>query len=81
MIAPTVYSKPGCHHCTELKKQLENLGYGYREIDVSQDRAAYERVTEDWGYRQVPVIEFEGDTLVNPSNEALRELLGVSNDS
>lgn len=80
MIAPTVYSKPGCHHCTELKKQLENLGYGYREIDVSQDREAFERVTEDWGYRQVPVIEFEGDTLVNPSNEALKELLGVSDD-
>lgn len=81
MNTPTVYSKPGCSHCTELKKKLIRMDIGYKEIDVSQDRAAYERVTEDWGYRQVPVIEFEGDTLVNPSNEALRELLGVSNDS
>lgn len=81
MSTPTVYSKPWCHHCTELKKQLENLGYGYREIDVSQNQEAYERVTEDWGYRQVPVIEFEGDTLVNPSIVALKELLGVNDDN
>lgn len=81
MNTPTVYSKPGCTHCTQLKKKLLSMGIGYKEIDVSQDREAYERVTEDWGYRQVPVLEFDGGTWVNPSHDALGEILGVSSDN
>lgn len=80
MNIPTIYSKPGCAHCVQLKEKLMDMGIGYKEIDVSQDREAFERVTEDWGYRQVPVLEFDGDTWVNPSHDALGEILGVDND-
>lgn len=71
----TVYSKPGCIHCTNLKRSLIEMGVAFEEIDVSKDQEAYLKVTEDWGYRQVPVLEFDGDTWVNPTQKDLDDLL------
>lgn len=71
----TVYSKPGCIHCVELKGKLIKLGLAFEEIDVTKDQDAFIKVTEDWGYRQVPVLEFDGDTWVNPTDKDLTDLM------
>lgn len=51
----TVYSKPSCVQCTATTRALESKGIAYDIIDISEDAAAYDLVTE-LGYRQVPVV-------------------------
>ncbi len=51
----TVYSKPACVQCTATTRALSARGLDYRVIDLTEDEAAFARVTE-LGYRQVPVV-------------------------
>lgn len=57
----TVYSKPGCTQCVSLKTALDKRGIAYREIDVSVDPEALRHVTDELGYRQMPVVETADD--------------------
>ncbi|TSD94916.1 hypothetical protein FOS14_19535 [Skermania sp. ID1734] len=52
----TVYSKPNCYQCKATVKQLDKLGLPYTVVDVSQDGAGREHLSE-LGYLQVPVVE------------------------
>lgn len=54
--AITLYSKPACVQCTMTKKALEKKGLAYTEVDLTQNPAALEYVTEDLGYSQAPVV-------------------------
>lgn len=54
--AITVYSKPACVQCTMTKKALEKKGIAYREVDVTENAAALEYVTEELGYSAAPVV-------------------------
>lgn len=45
--AITLYSKPACVQCTMTKKALEKKGLAYTEVDLTQNPAALEYVTED----------------------------------
>lgn len=56
----TVYSKPRCVQCAATKQSLQARGIPFREIDLTEDRAAEERVRA-WGYRQVPVVDVGPD--------------------
>jgi glutaredoxin-like protein NrdH len=51
----TVYSKPACVQCTATTRALDRRGVAYEVVDISEDAAAYARVSE-MGYRQVPVV-------------------------
>lgn len=70
MVELVLYMKPGCHLCEnaeamldDLKQQLE---FTYREVDIRQDPALFERFCED-----IPVIELEGKVLLSaPIHEA-----------
>lgn len=53
----TVYGKPECPQCEMTAKKLDRDGAPYEYKDITQDNAAYQRVTETLGYRQAPVIE------------------------
>ena len=56
-----VYGKSnGCTNCTIAKERLEKYGIEYDFIDVSQDKESLNLI-KSLGYRQVPVIENEGD--------------------
>lgn len=50
-----VYSKPACVQCTATTRALDAKGITYDVVDLSQDDAALNRVTE-LGYRQAPVV-------------------------
>lgn len=73
----TVYSQPDCPHCTRVKGQLESLELPYREINVRKDQDALQKVTDLWGYSQVPVVEYDGDTILNPSPIELEDFLEI----
>jgi glutaredoxin len=51
----TLYSKPGCHLCEELRAELDELqpelGFAVEEIDITRDPELFER------YRcEIPVL-------------------------
>lgn len=51
----TVYSKPACVQCAATTRALEARGLSFDVIDLTQDDAAFSRVS-DLGYRQAPVV-------------------------
>lgn len=57
----TVYSKPNCPQCEATKRKFTKEGVAFREVDVSEDRRAFMRVRDEWGYQRVPVIEVRGE--------------------
>ncbi|MBF6302701.1 glutaredoxin family protein [Nocardia amamiensis] len=52
----TVYTKPQCPQCDATKRTLDNLGFAYQVVDVSQDPAARQRLV-DMGFQGAPVVE------------------------
>lgn len=57
----TIYSKPNCPQCEATKRKFTKEGVAFREVDVSEDRRAFMRVRDEWGYQRVPVIEVRGE--------------------
>lgn len=50
-----VYSTPGCVQCNMTKKWLEDKQFRYREVDLSTDESAMEKV-KAMGYAAAPVV-------------------------
>lgn len=57
----TIYSKPNCPQCEATKRKFTKEGVAFREVDVSEDKRAFMRVRDEWGYQRVPVIEVRGE--------------------
>jgi glutaredoxin-like protein NrdH len=60
--AITLYSKPACVQCTMTKKALDKAGLAYQEVDLTQNPAALEYVTEDLGYSQAPIVQVDDES-------------------
>ncbi|MEU3475477.1 glutaredoxin family protein [Rhodococcus sp. NPDC006774] len=58
----TVYTKPECNNCDQTKRRLNKHGIEYTTIDVTEDAAAREFVTDGLGYRQMPVVVVDENT-------------------
>jgi len=52
----TVYSTPNCMQCHMTYKALDTAGLPYAVVDVTEDPAAYEYVTQDLGYSAAPIV-------------------------
>ena len=71
-----MYSTTWCGHCRRLKRQLDDAGIGYREIDIDEHEQFGARiVAATGGYRTVPTLEIGGLLLVNPSVPEVRAAL------
>jgi len=57
--ALTLYSKPGCHLCEELRARLDDLqpvlGFTLTEVDITSDAALFARYRYD-----IPVLLLDG---------------------
>lgn len=58
----TVYTKPKCNSCDQTKRRLDKHGIEYETVDVTEDDAAREFVTDRLGYRQMPVVVVDENT-------------------
>ncbi|OZC42468.1 NrdH-redoxin [Rhodococcus sp. WWJCD1] len=58
----TVYTKPECNSCDQTKRRLNKHGIEYTTVDVTEDAAAREFVTDGLGYRQMPVVVVDENT-------------------
>jgi glutaredoxin 3 len=59
-----VYSTPTCVWCRRAKTYLQSRGVPFRDVDVSQDRAAAMSLVRRTGQTSVPVIEIDGRSIV-----------------
>ncbi|MGW0044126.1 mycoredoxin [Rhodococcus sp. NPDC003348] len=77
--ALTMYSTTWCGYCRRLKKQLDENGISYVEIDIEDDPASAEFVgSVNGGNHVVPTVKFaDGSTATNPSLAEVKKVLGV----
>ncbi|QNG21402.1 mycoredoxin [Rhodococcus triatomae] len=74
-----MYSTPWCGYCRRLKKQLDESGIGYVEIDIEQDPASAEFVgSVNGGNHVVPTLKYpDGSTATNPTLVQVKQALGL----
>ncbi len=73
----TMYSTTWCGYCRRLKRQMDEAGIPYREIDLDLDGSYDDRIIEKTGgYRTVPTLEVGGELLVNPTIRQVEAALG-----
>ena len=75
----TVYGAYWCPDCRRSKQFLGEHQIPYNWVDIEQDPAGEQHVLAvNGGKRIIPTIEFDdGSVLVEPSNAALAEKLGL----
>lgn len=75
----TMYSTTWCGYCRRLKKQLDESGISYAEIDIEQDPASAEFVgSVNNGNHVVPTVKFaDGSTATNPSLADVKKVLAT----
>lgn len=63
MPSVTVYTTgPSCMRCTLTKTALTKKGVDFVEVDIRENDAARQYVTEDLGYTSAPVVVVEDGT-------------------
>jgi mycoredoxin len=76
----TMYTTTWCGYCRRLKRQMEDEGIVFREIDVDDDPQYDERImAATGGFRTVPTIQAGDALLVNPTLREVRAALAGSN--
>ena len=55
----TIYTQNGCKFCLAAKMLLDNHGYSYKEINISEDETAKSFLRGN-GYKTVPQIFYNG---------------------
>ena len=64
---PSLYVKTGCPFCAEMRRELENAGTHYDEINVSERREAIPELLKlTKGKRIVPVLVDDAGVHVAP---------------
>lgn len=72
----TMFSTTWCGYCRRLKRQMEEAGIAYRDIDLDDDPRHDDRIiAKTGGFRTVPTLEIGGELLVNPSIREVEEAL------
>ncbi len=72
-----VFSTPACPYCVTLKNFLEEKGFKYENIDVSNDQKAAKEMIEKTGQMGVPVIDVDGTIVIGFDVNKLKGLLKI----
>jgi len=70
-----LFSREWCSWCIEAKDYLTERGYRFIEIDVGQDRAAYEEMKELSDQTYVPTLVAGEEVLANFDTDQLEKFL------
>lgn len=74
----TMFSTTWCGYCRRLKRQMDDAGISYREVDLDDDPSYDDRiVAKTGGFRTVPTLEVRGELLVNPSIREVEDALAM----
>jgi mycoredoxin len=73
----TLFTTEWCGYCRRLKRQLDEAGLQYSEVDVDVETQYGSRIMAvTGGYRTVPSVDVEGRLLVNPSLDEVVAAVG-----
>ncbi len=75
-----VYSGPACPACGALKSYLRRHGVSYRDVDVSRDQRAAEKIARRSGMQAVPQTDVNGHLVVGFDRPKLSRLLGIKEE-
>ncbi|MFO8006256.1 MAG: thioredoxin family protein [Candidatus Brocadiia bacterium] len=75
-----VYSGPGCPACGALKAYLRRNGVSFREVDISRDQRAAEKIARRSGRMAVPQTDINGRLVVGFNRAELDRLLGIQSE-
>lgn len=70
-----IYTGAGCPHCAAAKAYLRRKGVGFREVNVSQDQHAAQRLVQHSGQMGVPQIDIDGHIVVGNDKAKIDRLL------
>jgi glutaredoxin 3 len=70
-----LYSREWCSWCIDAKDYLKERGYQFTEIDVGQDREAYQEMTELSDQTYVPTLVAGDEVLANFDTDRLEKFL------
>ena len=70
-----LYSREWCSWCIDAKEYLNERGYKFTEIDVGQDRSAYEEMMELSDQTYVPTFVAGDKVLANFDTDQLEKFL------
>ncbi len=70
-----LYSREWCSWCIDAKDYLKERGYQFTEIDVGQDREAYQEMTELSDQTYVPTLVAGDEVLANFDSDQLEKFL------
>ena len=73
----TVYSGPGCPACGTVKTYLRQNSIAFRDVDISRDQKAAEKIIKRSGQRAIPQIDINGRLVVGFDKTKLNNLLGI----
>jgi glutaredoxin-like protein len=59
----TVFTKPGCPHCTRAKQALTDYGYAFEEIELGSRGLSYSSLAAVTGAGTTPQIYIEGERI------------------
>lgn len=58
----TVYTKPGCVQCVATERYLDKSDINYDTVNLAEDQALIEWITEELHYAQAPVVWVDDGT-------------------
>jgi glutaredoxin 3 len=70
-----LYSREWCSWCIDAKEYLSERGYKFIEIDVGEDRSAYEEMKELSAQTYVPTFVAGDKVLANFDTDQLKRFL------
>ena len=70
-----LFSREWCSWCIDAKEYLTDRGYQFTEIDVGQDRAAYQEMKELSDQTYVPTLVAGDEVLANFDTNQLEKFL------
>ena len=70
-----LFSREWCSWCIEAKEYLTERGYQFTEIDVGEDRAAYQEMKELSDQTYVPTLVAGDEVLANFDTDQLEKFL------
>lgn len=73
----TVFTTPTCSWCGRTKTYLRQHGVEFREVDVSKDEKAAQRMVARSGQMGVPQLDIDGRMVVGFDKPRIDQLLGV----
>ncbi len=77
----TVFTTPTCSWCTRTKSYLRQNGIDFREVDVSKDEKAAQRMVARSGQMGVPQLDIDGRMIVGFDKPRIDRLLGIAGAS